>query len=198
MKTLKLLKKLNLIFSIIIVVIAIYILIYPLIPEIAFRMSANKFQGYAYQSTKTIEVLQEEAKELPPIPEDNRLVIPKIYVNAPIVDGEDESVLDFGMWRIPNTSTPDKGGNTVIAGHRTLYTSGPDTLYNLDKIEINDLLLVYWQGKEYVYKVYDITEVSSESMEILDNTIDSRITLFSCTPKWTSEQRLVVKATLQQ
>jgi len=198
MNTLTLLKKLNLIISIIIAVIALYILIYPLLPEIVFKMSANKFEGYAYQSTKSREVLDEKAKELPPIPLKNRLVIPKIYVNAPIVEGEDESALDLGMWRMPNTSTPEKGGNTVITGHRTLYTSGPYTLYNLDKIEIDDFLLVYWQGKEYVYKVYEITEVNSEDTKILTNTTDSIITLFSCTPKWTSEQRLVVKANLQQ
>lgn len=197
MKTLALLRTLNIITSIIIAIIAIYIIIYPLIPEIVLKMSANKYEGYAYQSSKSSEILGGKAEELPQIPKDNRIVIPRIYVNAPIVEGQDESVLNLGMWHRPNSSTPDKGGNTVVAGHRTLYTSGPLTLYNLDKVKVDDIILVYWKGKEYVYKAYEITIVRPSNIEIEFNTKEPIITLFSCTPQWTSEERLVVKGKLQ-
>lgn len=157
----------------------------------------NKYQGYTYQSDQAINLLGDIAKDLPQIPAENMLVIPKIYVNAPIVEGDDESVLMKGMWHRPTSSSPEKEGNTVIAGHRNLYINGPHTLYHLNKVEINDLVLIYWQGKEYVYKVYEITEVSSEEIGIEFNTKDPIITLFSCTQEWESENRLVVKGLLQ-
>lgn len=190
------LKTLNLIMSVLIALLAIYIFIYPRIPDLLLRMSMNKYQGYTYQSEEAVSALGDISKELPRIPTENILVIPKIYVNAPIVEG-DESALKKGMWHRPASSSPDKGGNTVIAGHRNLYINGPHTLYHLNKVEINDLVLVYWQGKEYVYKVYEITEVSSKMVDIEFNTKDPIITLFSCTQEWESEDRIVVKGLLQ-
>lgn len=194
----KLLKTLNIFISIVVAVLAVYIILLPFLPNIVFAMSTNKFEGYAYQSEKTIQVLGEKAKELPLVPKDNRLVIPRIYVNAVINEGEDTATLLRGVWRMPNTSTPDKGGNTVIGGHRYKYTNGPNTFFQLDKIANDDTVLVYWQGKEYVYKVYEIIEVSPAQVEIVNNTKDPIITLYTCTPLWTSERRLVVKAALER
>lgn len=196
-QTFKFLKTLNVVISILIALLAIYIFIYPHIPDILLRISMNKYQGYTYQSDEAINYLGDIAKELPQIPTENMLVVPKIYVNAPIVEGDDESVLMNGMWHRPASSSPDKGGNTVVAGHRSQYINGPHTLYHLDKVEINDLVLIYWQGKEYVYRVYEITEVSAKKIDIEFNTNDPIITLFSCTKEWDSEYRLVVKGLLQ-
>lgn len=68
-------------------------------------MNPNAFEGYVYQSEKSPEELEEKTNRLPPIPNENRLVIPKIYVNALITEGEDKSALAQGIWRKPNTST---------------------------------------------------------------------------------------------
>jgi LPXTG-site transpeptidase (sortase) family protein len=193
----KVLKYLNIISSIIIVILGLFILIRPFIPDIILFLSANEFKGYPYRSEKSIEVIRNKAEELTSIPSENRLVIPKIYVNSQITEGVDDFALNLGMWRRPYSSTPLLGGNTVITGHRFLNTSGPDTLYFLNKIEVGDIVLVYWQGKEYVYKVYEITEVDPNSIEIEYNTEKPIITLYTCTPLWTSEKRLVVKAALQ-
>ena len=52
----------------------------------------------------------------------NRVIITKIGVNAPIVESKSaEYGLSKGSWRIPESSTPDKGGNTVITGHREAH-----------------------------------------------------------------------------
>lgn len=197
MRILKFVKNLNIVTSVVIVLIATFIILRPLFPEIILAVSANEFEGYVFQSEKAIEKLGEKAKQLPDIPNANRIVIPKIYVNSLITEGNDESALNQGMWRRPNTSTPPQGGNTVLTGHRFLYTSGTDTFYHLDKIVIDDLILVYWQGEEYVYKAYEIIEVSPENIEVEYNTLDPILTLYTCTPLWTAEKRLVVKAKLQ-
>jgi len=63
---------------------------------------------------------------------------------------------------------------------------------------MNNIVLVYWQGKEYVYRVYEITEVLPNQVEIEYSTKDSILTLYTCSPLWTSEKRLVIKAKLEQ
>lgn len=195
MKLLKLLKFLNIIVSILIAIIALYILVRPLFPNIVF--SIGKDEGYTYQSEEAIKEIGDRAKDLPQIPKENRLVIPKIHVNALITEGANQSALMLGMWHRPDSSTPNKGGNTVITGHRFLYTKGPDTLYYLDRVEMNDKVIIYWEEKEYVYKVFQIIVVNPDQIEIENNTKASIITLYTCTPLWTSEKRLVVKAELQ-
>jgi len=197
MKRLKLLKDLNLVVSTIIAVLALYIVLHPILPEIIFAMSTNKFEGYVYNTNESALMIGDKSTELPLIPIDNRIVIPRIYVNASINEGEDIDTLDHGMWRRPNTSLPSLGGNTVITAHRFLHKNGPNTFYHLDKIQQNDDILIYWKGKEYVYKVYEIKEIDPSEIEIEYNTKDSIITLYTCTPLWTSEKRLVVRAKLQ-
>ncbi len=198
MKILKRLRALNTLLTIVVTILVGYIFILPTLPEIAFAMNSREYMGYAFNSEATFAVIGDKARSLPAIPETNRVVIPEIFVNTSINEGVDESVLlQLGMWHRPNTSTPEKGGNTVIAGHRFLHTRGSDTFYHLDKVEIDDVILIYWEGKEYVYKVFEIIEVGPEQIEVEYNTKDPIITLYTCTPLWTSEKRLVVKAALQ-
>lgn len=197
MKFFKLLKILNLITIILIAISASYILVMPLMPEILFALNKNQYEGYTFSSDKTAEVLGDKANQLPEISNDNILVIPKIYVNASINEGIDDSTLNLGMWRRPSTSTPDIGDNTVIAAHRFLHTIGSNTFYRLDKMAVDDVVLVYWEGKEYVYKIYEIATVAPEQTDIEYNTEDSILTLYTYEPLWTSDKRLVVKAKLQ-
>jgi sortase A len=154
--------------------------------------------GIVTTSTITPNTLSpsELTKAPTPLPKDNRIVIPKIGVDAPITEGTSTSALDQGMWRRPNSSTPDKGGNTVITGHRVLRTKGPITFYFLNKVALNDEVYIYWKGKEYVYKVFAIKVVNPDQVDIENETKDSIITLYTCTPAWTSKFRLVVKAKL--
>jgi len=118
MNVLKLIKNLNKIISIAILISAIYILLIPLLPAIIFGLNTNQYYGFEYKSEKTLEILGEKANQLPEIPKDNYLVIPGIYINAKINEGITESTLDLGMWHRPNTSSPNKGGNTVITSTR--------------------------------------------------------------------------------
>ncbi len=128
------------------------------------------------------------------IPADDRLVIPKIGVDVTIVPGQDERALEKGIWHIPNTSSPDRGGNTVLSGHRFRYLAGPKTLYLLDQMEIGDVIIVYWKGIEYDYKVVARRIVNPDAVEILDPTPEPQLTIFTCTPVFSTRQRLVLFA----
>lgn len=129
-------------------------------------------------------------------PQTDQLRLPTIGVMMDIVEGRDaKASLRRGAWRLPGTSTPDRGGNTVLAGHRWLYRPpSARTLYNLDKVAVGDPVEVDWRGSTYRYRVREIAVVSPDQIEILQNTAEDIITIFTCTPLFSSAQRLVVIA----
>ena len=126
----------------------------------------------------------------------NHVVIKKIGVDTNILEGLNESVLNRGVWRLPYTSTPDKGGNTVLTAHRYLEKVGPRTFYHLDKIEVGDKITVMWEGVEYQYDVISTQVVPSTAVEVEKPTLEPILTLYTCTPLWTSKDRIVVRAKL--
>lgn len=127
------------------------------------------------------------------VPQDNRLMIQKIGLNVPINEGQNISALNTGSWRRPNTSSPNKDGNTVIVGHRFTYR-GNDMFYHLDKVKQGDNIRIWWEGKKYDYTVRAISEVGPEKTEVEAPTEIKQLTLYTCTPLWSAKNRLVVVA----
>ncbi len=126
----------------------------------------------------------------------DQLRLSTIGVTMDIVEGRDaKASLRRGAWRLPGTSTPDRGGNTVLGGHRWLYRPpSARTLYNLDKLQAGDPVEVDWRGTTYRYRVRESKVVTPEQIEILQATTDDILTIFTCTPLFSSAQRLVVIA----
>lgn len=126
----------------------------------------------------------------------NWLVIPKMGVDSAIYEGGVE-MLNRGVWHLPRTSTPDKGGNTVLSAHRWLYEPpDPRTFWNIDKVEVGDEVYIKWQDKEYTYRVISTEVVTPDRVDILQPTTEPILTFFSCTPLYSTSHRLVVKAEL--
>jgi sortase (surface protein transpeptidase) len=134
--------------------LAIYLVFLPFYPLLKYGVEDQSPPA----QTQNLEVAVKEAKDfkntLPASEYDvspNRLIISKIGVNAPIVESKNADYgLSRGAWRVPETSTPDKGGNTVITGHRFKYLPPNNlTFYLLDKMEPQDIITVLWQDKEY-------------------------------------------------
>ncbi len=121
----------------------------------------------------------------------DRLVLPSIGINQPILTGESEQTVNRGVWMRPHASTPDKGSNTVLVGHRYSY-HGHNVFYDLDKMKVGDKFLIYWQGKEYNYEVIEIKTVTPDKVEVEGPTSEPRLTMYTCTPIWTAKYRLVV------
>lgn len=141
--------------------------------------------------------LQEKSAGNISVPKKNVLSIPKIGVEINIVEGKNEKALFRGAWRLPGTSSPDLGGNTVLGAHRWLYKPPSSrTFYNLDKVSAGDSIKIFWEGKEYSYRVRETKIVAPQDVEILKNTEENILTLFTCTPLFSSKQRLVVIAKL--
>ncbi len=124
----------------------------------------------------------------------NRVIIPKIGVNAPIVDSSNgDYALSQGAWRIPEGSTPDKGSNTIITGHRFKYLPPSNlTFYLFHKLAVGDIVSIIWQENNYYYKIKEIKIIEPTDFSILQPTEKSVLTLFTCDPIYSQKNRLVI------
>jgi len=183
------------------IVIGAGIVSYPFWPKIQYALSKPE-SSLPYQ-TKLINAGQlDKSVSLPslpvaqdkPIPKDNWLVIPSINVDMPILEGPTQKTLDRGgIWHLPNTSNPLNGGNMVISGHRWQYLPPSNrTLYLLDKVKDGEPVIIYWQGVEYDYRIARHEVVDPSRTDILNNTTEPRLTIFTCTPLFSTKYRLVL------
>ena len=134
------------------------------------------------------------------------IVIPKIDVNAPIV--EDVSMADFdeymtalesGVAHARGTSLPGDPGNMFLFAHSSLnfWQLGPyATVFNLlNKLEEDDLVVIVKDSKSYLYKVKTTEVVSGWNTDPFYAESDEHIlTLVTCYPPGTTVNRLVVTA----
>jgi LPXTG-site transpeptidase (sortase) family protein len=201
--------KANRVLAVLVIVFGLYIALGPLLPEITFRVSHSAWWRAMTRAslpsasvkpfvTPRVSMAAETSPTsvVVPIPEQNTLLIPEIDVHTQIVEGDTSKALETGIWHRPKTSTPDKGGNTVLVGHRFLYTAGPHTFYHLDKLKVGDRIVLYWQKKRYEYVVDSILVTSPLATEIEQQTSQPILTLYTCTPLFTVDKRLVVRAHL--
>lgn len=185
----------------VLILIGASLIIYPFWPKLEFAL-AKKESVFPYQTkltngstvSSTVNLSRLPVVENKPVPADNRLIIPSIGVDMLILEGATERTLDRGgIWHIPLTSDPSLGSNTVLSGHRWQYLppSGR-TLYLLDKVQVGEPIIVYWQGKEYDYRVSAREVVDPSRLDIQQATTEPRLTIFTCTPLFSTKQRLVL------
>jgi sortase A len=131
-----------------------------------------------------------------------RIGIPKIGSDWIVVEGVNVDDLRKGPGHYPTTQMPGHEGNSAIAGHRTTYQAPFGDLDQL--VPGDDIRIVTVQG-DFHYKVTEQTVVDPSQIEVLDPTPDparpghqlATLTLTTCNPKYSAEQRLIIKAELQ-
>ena len=124
---------------------------------------------------------------------DTRLYVDSIDVEGDVFQGKDSNTMDKGFWHFPTSVYPGQQGNSVIIAHRFLnLPPAKDTFYNLDKVKKGDSIVVKQKDNEFTYIVSEIKVVEKNDISVLQDTTDHQITLITCTPLWTSKQRLVV------
>ena len=186
------LRKVNGFLSFIVILLGLYIVITPLLPQIEYWLrdkSPTTIAPYGGDLAKSVG-----SDSSLPTPIDNRIVIPSIGVNEPIIESNTiNSINNGGTWRRPNTAKPTDSDNTVIVGHR-YFGNDISTFYHLDKLKVGQLLAVYWEGEEILYEVTETKIVDPSAVEIESSTSEQQLTLYTCTPIWTARDRLVVIA----
>lgn len=149
-------------------------------------------------------------------PYDNRIIIPKIGRNVPLVDVGINSSFDFdhienifmrelekGIVRYPGTAKPGEKGNAFIFGHSSNYPWMKGE-YNsvfalLDELSFGDEVIVYFNQKKYTYIIKEKKVVKPGNVKVLDRDPEKKeLSLMTCWPIGTTINRLIVFAELQE
>ncbi len=188
-------RRVNHALTVAVVVLALYILLAPLLPNIGYWWDGRHPTAppaYVVAATAGKPVVPATT----PVPSGNRIVIPKINSDSLIYQGATDEVLNQGPWLRPKTPAPGTGGNTVIAGHRFSYKPGVvQPFYHLDKLELGDNIIIVWDGKVIAYKVTQKKVVPPTQTSIEAPTSQEQLTLYTCTTVWNPVNRLVIVAT---
>jgi len=179
------LRKLNWILYAVIVGCGVYLLVSPFWPQVSLKIS-----NVVNPPEQTIDVTKIDRNK-------NQLYIPSIKLAQPILEGDKPTTVNRGVWRLPDGSTPAYGSNTVLVGHRFSYKN-PSVFYHLDKVNEGDNIYVSWNKKVYLYKVNEIRTVKPSETSVEDPTKEAQLTIYTCTPLWSTSHRLVVISKLEK
>ena len=139
---------------------------------------------------------------------DSRLLIPKLNVDVPINFGisNDTASINAAMengvaqFAIPGANAyPGEIGNLVISGHSAgdIYSNNQYKFIfsGLERLELNDLIYIDYEGTRYTYTVVKFETVEPDNVAALVYDTDKpMLTLLTCTPLGTSRYRLLVTA----
>ncbi len=168
--------------------LATTVFVYPFVPAIHYRLSHQANLPQAAQLAK-VPAAQPAAENNPT----NRVIIPSIGVNTPILESSSLAILDTheGVWHQTGTL---QTSNFVIAGHRFKYLPpNAATFYNLDKLKAGDVVVIDWVGKRNVYTIAEIRTVNATDVSVIAPTSEPRLTIYTCSDK-NETQRIVVIA----
>lgn len=134
------------------------------------------------------------------------LTIPKIGIDTIVTSNVDPYIsenfnlaLEKGAAHARGSAFPDQSGVVYIFGHSSDFpwNNNPKaTLFlNINNLEINDLIYIFYWGKTYAYRVTNKDVVAAEKTEILTTTTNrSGLILQTCWPPGTDWKRLIISA----
>ena len=176
---------------------------------------AEKDKKYSKNDHSIFKLVKEANKEdinlkIEMTPYENRIVIPKIWKNVPLVDVQKKTVswekelndifmkeLEKWVVRYPSSAKPWNEWNSFIFGHSSNFPwmkwNYNDVFSLLDNVEFNDEIIVYYWQKKYVYKIREKKVIKPWDVSILKRDKKrSELTLMTCWPIWTTLNRLIV------
>lgn len=135
-----------------------------------------------------------------------RIIIPRLGVDAMVVEGTAQSALRAGAGHYPNTPLPGEAGNVAIAGHRVTYGR---PFNRMDELEIGDEVKLETPLAMHTYRVVGHPAGVAGPCEngacwitdphdwgVVDQTPTPMLTLTTCHPKGSARQRLILRAEL--
>jgi len=158
--------------------------------------SAYRWMHQEQQRLMSRQSLVTEISAVSGAPQDVTLLsIPKINLEAAILESTTRKSLLLAPGHVEKTAWPGEGGNSVIAGHR-------DTFFRrLNELQNGDDVLVTRGQRQYHYVVSSKSIVNPSEISVTLPSSDARLTLVTCYPTYyigPAPKRLIVVATLQQ
>ena len=123
-----------------------------------------------------------------------RLQVPRLNVDAPVVQGDGWEQLKKGVGQHIGSANPGQNGNVVFSAHNDVYG---ELFRYLDQLLPGDEVTVFTQQRQYVYVVERTVIVEPTAVEVMASTGSPTVTLISCYPYLIDSQRIVVFARLQ-
>jgi sortase A len=124
-----------------------------------------------------------------------RVEIPKINLEAMVVEGTTRKQLKLGIGRIKTSAQPGEMGNSVITAHRDTFFR---KIYELTK---GDEILIRRNGEVFRYRVTGKRIVDPSDVSVIRPTKDAQLTLITCYPTYfigPAPERLVVFSKLEE
>lgn len=154
----------------------VFILVYLLVNSPAL-FKKFKFKTKTNQVQSEVQITKTKSSV---IPKDNRLVISKINLDAPIIFSDNleekeitESLKNGVVWW-PDTAFPGEEGNCVITGHSSDFfwkKGNYKTIFALlGELNEGDEIIIYFDQQKFVYKVKTKEIVSANNTNILSQT----------------------------
>jgi sortase A len=117
--------------------------------------------------------------------------IPRLGIDAVIVQGDSNDVLRRAIGHVPGTPFPGEAGNIALAGHR-------DTFFRpLREISVGDLISVKTENSIFHYQVSSTEVVRPNDTTVLQSRGRNELTLVTCYPFYYvghAPDRFVVRA----
>jgi sortase A len=123
-----------------------------------------------------------------------RLQIPRLNVDAPVVQGDGWEQLKKGVGQHIGSANPGQDGNVVLTAHNDVYG---ELFRHLDQLQPGDNVIVYTQQRQHVYVIDRTVIVEPTAVEVMASTGSPTVTLISCYPYLVDSERIVVFARLQ-
>jgi len=136
--------------------------------------------------------------------ENFRLVVPRLSINVPVsknVDIGNASEISYylksGVAHAKDTALPDEKGTVFIFGHSSDFPWNNNkfgTIFStLDTLSAGDDVALWYRGKNYKYKVNQVSIVNSNvTLGSLSISTPDRLILSSCWPVGTDWKRVLV------
>jgi len=123
-----------------------------------------------------------------------RIVIPKIGVDEPVLEGDDWESLKKGVGHHIGTANPGERGNVYLSAHNDIYGQ---IFRRLEELDLGDEVVVYAGAKSYRYIVHEKRIVEPTDVSVMYPTTEPILSLQTCYPYRVDTHRLVVIARLE-
>ena len=123
------------------------------------------------------------------------LQIPSIKVSSVVKEAKGNWRWVTGPAYQPGTPGPGGAGNCIIAAHRNMWDA---TFARLPKVKRGDRVYVVTPSGRYTYVVYSSRVVSTSNKTPLHDTMNGKLTLYTCVLPFNARRRWVVQCRLVQ
>jgi sortase A len=117
--------------------------------------------------------------------------IPRLALQAIVVQGESSRVLRRAVGHLSETALPGEAGNVTLAGHR-------DSFFRpLRSIQLGDAITIKTPDGEFQYQVESTQVVSPSDVQVLQQSSEKTLTLITCFPFYyvgPAPKRFIVRA----